>query len=448
MDTVEIAFLERNRELKFNSRLEETSTMKAKELFNQLLPNHFTYKIPQREDNFETFVANLLYDPETPVSMSFNKNWWTGKPIGYTTALVFKNILKDKGYIHIKDGYYFSKIDSRHPRLWPREKLIEYFKNANPYCGNEFELVELKTKKQRYKNGRVKKDKNGKPLLLNKSRIMPFKETGFTRKLRRKLEKINRVNSKADITLDGVNLDVLIKAVFTESFHYHGRLYANGSNRFQQFSEADRSRILINGSSVVELDYSGLHPRLLYALEGIQFDEDPYMMISTNPDVRSFLKVMLLAMVNSENFNEAQLACNAYLNPWTVKDKKGISTIHKYQYDLMSKVGKKKFEKECNQAKAVKEAGITTAKPLMEKFLKIHEPIEKYLCSGNKTGMKLMNKDSKITLYVCKYFTDKNIPILPVHDSFIVQAQYKQELKAVMDKAYSKYTDGYSCPIK
>ena len=447
MASVEKAFLERNREFKFNSKLDEANRQKAKELFNELFSNNFTYKIQQREGNFETFVANLLYDPETPVSMSFDKNWWTGKSMGYTTAIAFKNILKQAGYIKVKNGYNFSNGDRRLPRLWPTTKLIGHFKNAKPYCGNGFDLIELKTKKQRYENGRIKR-KKGKVMLLNKPRKISFKETGFTKKLRRELKKINRVNKNAIIILDDIVIDVLIKAVFTESFQYHGRLYANGSNQFQQFSGESRRRILINGNPVVELDYSGLHPRLLYTLEGIQFDEDPYMKVSENQEVRSFLKTMLLAMVNSENFNEAQSACNAWLNPGNIKDRKGVSAIHKYESNLMSDVGKKKFEKACRQAEAVKRTGITTARPWMEKFLNAHEPIRKYLCSGNKTGMELMNKDSKIALYVCKHFTDKNIPVLPVHDSFIVQTKYKQELKAIMDKAYRKYTNGFFCPIK
>jgi hypothetical protein len=446
MDTFEKTFLESNREFKFNSKLDKFNRAESKKLFNKLLQNQFTYKISQREENFETFIANILYDSGTPISMCYDKNWYPGKSMAYTSAIAIKNTLKKEGYINIKDGYNFPD-GRRHARIWATEKLVNEFKNVKPYCGGDFNLVELKSKKQRYDNGRLKR-KKGKLLLLNKSRTIPFKENEFTIQLRRKLEKINRINKKFKMTLDGVKLDVAVKAVFTESFNYHGRVYANGSNRFQQYSGEDRSCILIDGEPVIERDYSGLHPRMLYAQEGIQFNEDPYMIVSGNPAVRPFLKTMLLTMVNSETFNEAQLACNAWLNPEYVQDGKGVIAIYKYQNDLMSETGKEDFEEKCKQAKAVKKTGIDTAKPLMEKFLKEHERIRKYLCSGNKTGMKLMNKDSKIALYVCKYFINKKIPVLPVHDSFIVQAKYKQELKTIMDKAYRKYTKGFDCPIK
>lgn len=39
---------------------------------------------------------------------------------------------------------------------------------------------------------------------------------------------------------------------------------------------------------------------------------------------------------------------------------------------------------------------------------------------------------------VINYFTKKNIAILPVHDSFIVEKTYENELLNVMEKAYKK----------
>jgi len=80
----------------------------------------------------------------------------------------------------------------------------------------------------------------------------------------------------------------------------------------QEISKEDRLKILINGDPVVELDYSGLHPRLLYAQEGIEFDlnGDPYSIVTKDENVQKFLKVMLLSMLNSKNFVTAEKACN------------------------------------------------------------------------------------------------------------------------------------------
>ena len=84
----------------------------------------------------------------------------------------------------------------------------------------------------------------------------------------------------------------------------------------------------------------------------------------------------------------------------------------------------------------------------MDKFIKVHQPIAKYFCKGKDTGMKLFNKDSKMALFVVKHFSRKGIPIFPIHDSFIVQEQYHDELEMVMQKAYGKYNNGFKIKIK
>ena len=59
-----------------------------------------------------------------------------------------------------------------------------------------------------------------------------------------------------------------------------------------------------------------------------------------------------------------------------------------------------------------------------------------------------MNKDSKIALSVIGYFTEKNIPILPIHDSFIVQKKYREELRKIMSESFENVTGRFLCPIK
>ncbi|MBK7255333.1 MAG: hypothetical protein IPI04_15850 [Ignavibacteria bacterium] len=47
-------------------------------------------------------------------------------------------------------------------------------------------------------------------------------------------------------------------------------------------------------------------------------------------------------------------------------------------------------------------------------------------------------KDSLISSGVIKHFTQKEIPVLVIHDSFIVTEQYSAELVEVMKKEYKK----------
>ncbi len=40
------------------------------------------------------------------------------------------------------------------------------------------------------------------------------------------------------------------------------------------------------------------------------------------------------------------------------------------------------------------------------------------------------------------YFAEKGVPVLPVHDSFIIAAQHQQELVPVMKRVFGEHLDG------
>ncbi len=53
--------------------------------------------------------------------------------------------------------------------------------------------------------------------------------------------------------------------------------------------------------------------------------------------------------------------------------------------------------------------------------------------------MELQNRDFKMALSVLIHFQGCGIPVLPVHDSFIIEKEKEAELKDVMEKVYSKF---------
>tara|TARA_E500000178_G_C16942229_1_gene717013 strand:- start:528 stop:731 length:204 start_codon:yes stop_codon:yes gene_type:complete len=59
-----------------------------------------------------------------------------------------------------------------------------------------------------------------------------------------------------------------------------------------------------------------------------------------------------------------------------------------------------------------------------------------------------MNLDGKITVRVINYFTNKAIPILTMHDSYITQHAYTGLLKEVMSDANSIELNGLEINIK
>ena len=76
----------------------------------------------------------------------------------------------------------------------------------------------------------------------------------------------------------------------------------------------------------------------------------------------------------------------------------------------------------------------------MQAFFDVHKSIAHYFCNGKESGLRIVNKDSKIALDIINHFVKQGRPILCIHDSFIVEQKYKNELKNVMKKTYTKHT--------
>ena len=59
---------------------------------------------------------------------------------------------------------------------------------------------------------------------------------------------------------------------------------------------------------------------------------------------------------------------------------------------------------------------------LLKRFITENQPMEHYLCTDK--GVELMAIDGRITTHIINHLTDKQTPILTVHDSYVVQRQY------------------------
>jgi hypothetical protein len=286
---------------------------------------------------------------------------------------------------------------TRKTRIWATRKLLDLFPTySNCVTSKPLELVILR-------NDRKKE--------------IDYKDTAETWRIRTILKRVNEVNRKADILCEGYKLNADLVAIFTRKFTLYGRLHTRGFKHYQGLPGNDRKGITINREETIELDFKGFHPCILYAAEGIQYNEDPYSAIDNRGEVRRFLKQILINMINSKNDRQAELASNNYL-----------------------------FENHIEREKLAA-LGITRAKPLIESFKRVHRPIAHYFCSGAETGLRIMNKDSKIALTIINHFAKQNITILCLHDSFIVQRKYREELYQVMKNTYNRFT-GFEIQIK
>ncbi len=371
----------------------------AHKLLSTLLEGQPGYKLDQKKFDAEVLISNLLDHKNKPTSISFDSGYWTKSRYKQTSAYVLKlvNEMQEQGMIELRKGY-FTTEESRRTRIWATETLLDYFPKLSPHVFREpVELVELR-------------DAKGK--------LKEYRDTGETHRIRAVLERVNEVNAEAHIQYRKFRLVAHLHAIFKERFTMYGRLHTRGYRHYQGFDEDERAEITINGEPVTELDFSGLHPRLLYAKEGIQFDEDPYSLVNENPIARPFLKHVLLFLLNSTDEVSAEAAANYWLfrNP--------------------------------GERGRLQEIGITRARPIIDAFKEAHALISHHFCTGKRTGLRIMNLDAKIALDVVHHFAEQNIPILAVHDSFLVQSRFENQLRKVMNDSYCKHTKGFHCPIK
>ena len=70
---------------------------------------------------------------------------------------------------------------------------------------------------------------------------------------------------------------------------------------------------------------------------------------------------------------------------------------------------------------------------------KLHAPIAKYFQTG--IGRSLQFQDSQIAEQIMIKMNELQIPILPIHDSFIVKKRHKDTLKSVMKWEYEMSTN-------
>jgi hypothetical protein len=191
------------------------------------------------------------------------------------------------------------------------------------------------------------------------------------------------------------NLSALIlKRIFNnDSFEQGGRFYGGW---WQSLPKEYRGFITINGKPTIELDYKGMHMKIMYAAEGIQNSEDETYIYGELD--RDDVKKAILTAINSSSINEAAASINKRIWP-----------------------------------------SITRAevKAILDSFVAKHSQIECWFYSGR--GIHLQYIDSQIAEMVMREMRVKHECLaLPIHDSFIVDAEMESILKTEMDIAAKK----------
>lgn len=184
----------------------------------------------------------------------------------------------------------------------------------------------------------------------------------------------------------------LVRIFNNNDWEQGGRFYRGW---WQAIPKECRKHITINGKSVCEVDYSALHPTLLYAEIGQPFEHDDAYDIGVPNASRSLIKTTYNKMLNAKG---------------RIKEPKDFSAL---------KVGLswEKFQ-------AV----------ISEK----HSQIAHFFNTGY--GLKLQRFDSNLAESVMLRFIDKGYACLPVHDSFLVHHALVDELKEAMIEEFKMQT--------
>ncbi len=376
----------------------------------------FTGKQNIQKKHIKVIVLDLyvkhLADPSRYTSYYRMKGKYKGANrynklhISFTSVSVIDQ-LETLGYLENHKGHY-DKTGKR-PSHMARMRATE-------------KLTNLIVKDHSITPGMIKKHPNTECIILrNKEKQdIEYEDTKDTKRMRSELYSYNNLLRISHIDIpwfpkEGVGSkptkidrhDKFVRRIFNNSSWDQGGRYYGGW--WQKLPKEWRKEILIDGEKVIEIDYSGLHIVLLYALEGIDYwkdiKTDPYQLsgYETSKRMRGLLKQVLLTSVNAESKTAAL---------------KGV------RYEISK--NKEKYG-------WVLDEGIDLNE-LIENFSSTHSPIAKYFFSG--FGVKLQNLDSRIAELVIEEFTARNIPILCIHDSFMVPEQYKELLHGRMEWSF------------
>jgi hypothetical protein len=189
-----------------------------------------------------------------------------------------------------------------------------------------------------------------------------------------------------------------------------GRFYRGW---WQQIDKEDRTRIYINDKPTLEVDFKAFHPNLLSNELGVRLSDDPYDLgvlilpdvVTTKEQQRAYVKLLVLMGINADS------------------DKKAFQA----------------FRNDDRQDKVANSLTDIQLGTLLDAFIDKHPQFNGILNTGQ--ALRLMNIDSQIANLVIDHFTQKDIPVLCIHDSFIIQYDKEPELRRILDQATHQVTN-------
>jgi len=244
-------------------------------------------------------------------------------------------------------------------------------------------------------------------------RRITYKDTVRTRRARKEIQQINDVVLKTEISIVAPHAliegdrahfgDHTVYLSMKEGYRvWNNGVWTDGGRLYgtfwQQMKSEDRQYIMIGGQKVVELDYAQLHPRMMYAKVGVDYEGDAYAIPgwTNSKSERDLCKRGWNVLLNSTSWKEALMAMTNYTEGCTV-----------------------------------------TARELLANIRDHHHKIRHEFHTG--AGLRFQAIDGDMCIEILKEMNvRRGIACLSVHDSFIVAEEHRQTLADVMATALRK----------
>lgn len=391
-------------------------------IYEKISSNSNIGRIKQANKNLEIILCNVYWvlqlDDKKYIAYSRGKNRYLKTSRYNKTGITFTIVkvidaLESNGYLETHLGFQ-TKKKSRRSRLIHTQKLRDVFLKFKIQVENIIHHQKTELIILRDKDGFEIEYEDGIKIIEHRSLLTAY----------------NNLLASTTITLPNSNKPlyfVHIERIFNNSSWLEGGRFYGGI--WQRENTAFRSKMKLNGNKVVEVDYSGLHIVLAYALIGIDYwkdlNTDPYEIEGYEGDelVRAFFKKVTLILINATDEKSALKAINQEVN---YEDK-----------------GREPHKQKWNELHAKK----LNFKDLIGQFKKKHPLLVEHKVLASNIGIMLQGLDSKIAEGVINRFVAINEPVLCVHDSFIVTKDNKKILKETMYQAFKEVMESIGVTI-
>lgn len=347
-------------------------------------------------------LENFIYSSSGLVSISLSNDFYSKLPKRYNPQLISAyllrkviNFLVKSERIALHKGFYSGGFSMR-TRLEPLPKLCNEIKASGLRKGHitineRMERVILKDRDQEER--KIYSDYPDDDISdCIRNFIYQYEKFINQFKFKSKEGRITRIN---------------FKRVFNNgNFDEGGRFYSEYQNIK---SEIRSTTMTCDGEALKEYDFKGMHINMLYARKGLPYPEGDVYTIAGFEQYRNLFKVALQIALNADSSGSAVLGMNKHL----IDNKISLKEIN--------------------------------GKLILDAFTKKHAAISDFFFSG--IGVRLQYQDSEICQRIMQEAMEKGIPVLPVHDSFLVRERDAEDLIAMMKK-YSKEVLGQELSVE